>query len=104
MVSEFIDVLPVEELAINAVKIVDAGGKRILLANDEGEIRAVSAYCTHDGGDLDGEEVDDHEVICHRHGARFDLETGEATRMPAVFGLATFETKVENGRIMVSVG
>ncbi|GBE31038.1 naphthalene 1,2-dioxygenase/salicylate 5-hydroxylase systems, ferredoxin component [bacterium BMS3Bbin04] len=103
MATEFIDVLPVDELNVNAVKIVDAGGKRILLANDEGDIRAVSAYCTHDGGDLDGEELDDHEVCCHRHGARFDLRSGEATRMPAVFGLVTFETKVEDGRIFVAV-
>lgn len=103
MAVNFVEAMTVDELAVNAIKIVDVNGKRILLANDDGEIRAVSAFCTHDGGDLDGEEVDDHEVVCHRHGARFDLRTGEATRMPAVFGLATFETKVEDGTIFVAV-
>ncbi len=103
MAAEFVDVMAVDDLPENKTMIVEAGSKRVLLANDEGEIRAVSPYCTHDGGDLDGEEVDDHEIICHRHGARFDLRDGSVTRMPAVFGLSTFETKVENGRIFVAV-
>ena len=102
--KQFVDVMAVEDLPMNRTMIADAGGKRVLLANDNGEIHAVSPYCTHDGGDLDGEEVEEHEVACHRHGARFDVRTGEATRMPAIFGLTAFKTKVEDGRIFVEIG
>lgn len=101
--NTFVDVMAVDELPLNRTKIVDANGKRLMLANDNGEIHAFSPYCTHDGGDLDGKTVEDHEVTCHRHGAKFDVRTGEATKMPAVFGLTSYETKVEDGRICVAV-
>lgn len=101
--AKFVDALPLEQLPVNTTKIIQAGKKRVLLANDEGEIHAMSPYCTHDGGDMDGEEVDDHEIICHRHGARFDVRTGEATRMPAMFGLAPYDVKVEDGMIKVAI-
>lgn len=101
--TTFVDALPLEQLPTNTTKIVEAGGKKVLLANDDGDVHALSPYCTHDGGDMDGEEVEDHEITCHRHGARFDVRTGEAVRMPAVFGLTPYDVKVEDGMIQVAI-
>ena len=39
------------------------------------------------------------EVECPRHGARFDVRTGHATRMPAVGALTTYPVSIENGQV-----
>jgi len=100
---EFVRVLDKDELPEGSAKTVEIAGKKILLVNDEGEIYALSAHCTHDGEELNAAEVHDHEVECPRHGARFSVETGDVTRMPAVYGLATYDVRVENGQIHVEV-
>ncbi len=40
---------------------------------------------------------------CPRHGARFDLATGRATRMPAVTAIRAYAAKVEDGSVWVDV-
>jgi 3-phenylpropionate/trans-cinnamate dioxygenase ferredoxin subunit len=56
----------------------------ILCRTSEGELFAFLDSCTHDGGRLGNAEVVDNQVACPRHGARFDITTGQAVRMPAV--------------------
>lgn len=91
------------DVKLNRTHEVEVNGEDILLVNDEGDIHALSAYCTHDGENLDAEEVHDHQIECPRHGARFDVRTGEVTRMPAVFGIAAYPIKIENGKVFVEV-
>ncbi|HHQ42086.1 MAG TPA: non-heme iron oxygenase ferredoxin subunit, partial [Chromatiales bacterium] len=57
--------------------------------------------CTHDGGCLAGGDIEGREVVCPRHGARFDLLTGEATAPPAYEPVHVFPVKVEGGRVYV---
>jgi nitrite reductase/ring-hydroxylating ferredoxin subunit len=56
-----------------------------------------------DDNPLDEGDVEDGQIICPRHGARFDLATGEARRMPAVAPVRTFPVKVEGGAVFVEV-
>ena len=58
--------------------------------------------CTHDGETLTGGDVEGNEVICPRHGARFDVTTGEALTAPAYEDLTTFEVRVDDGMVMVN--
>lgn len=62
---------------------------------------AVEDVCSHDGGELAGGDVDGCEVICPRHGARFDLRTGAALTAPAYEAIAIFETRVQDGTVQV---
>jgi len=62
---------------------------------------AVEDRCTHDGEPLDGGEIAACEIVCPRHGARFDLKTGEALTPPAYEPLRTFPVRVEAGRVLV---
>ena len=64
---------------------------------------AVEDRCTHDGEPLAGAEVEDCEIICPRHFARFSLKTGEALTPPAYEPVRTFNVRAENGRILVLV-
>ena len=41
---------------------------------------------------------------CPRHGARFDLLTGEVKALPAVFPVNAYPVRVVNGEVQVDVG
>jgi len=79
-------------------------GERFAVFRDEGELYAVSDVCTHAGASLSEGGVRDATVRCPRHGAPFDLRTGEALGYPASEDLRTYETKVEDGAVYVNVG
>jgi 3-phenylpropionate/trans-cinnamate dioxygenase ferredoxin subunit len=75
---------------------------RIAVCNVDGRFYAIEDVCTHDGGSLDQGFLEGEEIECPRHGARFDVITGEATLMPAVMPVQTFPVRVEGGEIFVS--
>ncbi len=84
-------------------KVFSAGKKKILVARWEGQVYAIDDLCTHDGGPLGEGEVDDCQVECPRHGARFDLKTGKATCLPAVGGVSVYSVEVRDGDIYVGL-
>jgi 3-phenylpropionate/trans-cinnamate dioxygenase ferredoxin subunit len=96
-------VAKVDEVPEGTIKVVEAGGRRIALCNYQGTIYAIDDVCTHDGGALDQGELFDYEVECPRHGARFDVRTGEVTCLPAVEAVKTYSVRTENGEIAVEV-
>jgi 3-phenylpropionate/trans-cinnamate dioxygenase ferredoxin component len=78
-------------------------GVPVLLCNCDGEIYAVEDVCTHDGGALDGGELDGCRVMCPRHGAFFDVKTGKALTLPAVSPLPVYPVTVDGDDIRVDV-
>jgi len=96
-------VAKIDEIPEGSVKVVEAAGKRIALCNYEGTIYAIDDVCTHDGGALDQGELFDYEIECPRHGARFDVRTGQVTCLPAVTPVSTYKVVVNGGDIAVEV-
>jgi len=82
---------------------VDVDGAEILLCNCEGNVYAIEDVCTHDGGALDQGELEGCRVICPRHGANFDVRTGEALTLPAVIPLPTYKVRIEGDDVFVEV-
>jgi 3-phenylpropionate/trans-cinnamate dioxygenase ferredoxin component len=85
------------------VRVFEAEGTGIAIARVNGKLFAIEDVCTHDDGPLGEGVLDGCEIECPRHGARFDIRTGAATRMPAAAPVAVFEVKVENGEIFVEL-
>jgi len=102
MTGNYVRICRLDELADGGIKKTVIDDKPIVVANYQGTIYAIDDICTHDGGDLGRGDIIDGQIQCPRHGARFDLKTGEATRMPAVIPVDTYEVKIENGEIYVS--
>jgi 3-phenylpropionate/trans-cinnamate dioxygenase ferredoxin subunit len=102
-VPELIEVARVEEIPVGAVKVVEAGGRQIALCNHEGTIYAIDDVCTHDGGSLDQGELIGSEIECPRHGARFDVMTGRATRLPAIRPVRSYKVEIRDGSVAVEV-
>ena len=102
-------VCPVEELPPGTMKLVPAGEISVGVYNVEGELYAIEDRCSHDDGPLvEGDwEPDDGlgrpVVVCPRHGARFDIRTGQPLTLPATEPVDTYPVRVEDGFVRVDV-
>jgi 3-phenylpropionate/trans-cinnamate dioxygenase ferredoxin component len=89
------------QLEEGKTKLFTVNNQPILLAKYNGEIFALDGVCTHDGGDLGDALLINGQLECPRHGARFDIKTGEATKMPAVVGVRRFEVHEQDSDIYI---
>jgi 3-phenylpropionate/trans-cinnamate dioxygenase ferredoxin subunit len=99
--SEWIDIGEATSVTEKRPLSVEVEGYPVVIVRCGAELHAVEDRCTHDGEALGGGEVEDCEIICPRHLARFDLRTGEALAPPAYEPLRTYRVKEENGRLLI---
>jgi 3-phenylpropionate/trans-cinnamate dioxygenase ferredoxin subunit len=100
---DWIRVAPVADIAPGDYASAEVDGVFVAVYNIAGEYFAIDDVCTHDGGGLAGGEVQDHQVICPRHGARFCLRTGKALSPPAYEPVRSHATRVVAGFVEVAV-
>ncbi len=99
--EETVKVAETAEVPPGKMKKVTVDGEEILIANVEGKYHAIGSKCTHRGGDLSKGVLSGKVVKCPRHGARFDVSTGEVMSGPAKNSEPTFELKVEGTSIFL---
>jgi 3-phenylpropionate/trans-cinnamate dioxygenase ferredoxin subunit len=99
--SDWITVARTGELAPGQYRCVDADGARVVVFNLDGEYHALEDACTHDGGQLTGGSIEDGQIVCPRHGARFCIRTGEALAPPAYEPVARLPVRVHEGEVQV---
>lgn len=99
----FVAVARMEEVAPGAVKVVEAGGCSILLCNTNDRIFAVENQCSHAEEPLECGRIRAGWIACPAHGARFDLETGEAINPPAETSIRTFAVRITGDAIEIAV-
>lgn len=99
----FTPVCSTEELPVGERLFLEVNDKSIVLINHEGEYYAIADLCTHDDGPLSDGEVEGYEIICPRHGARFDLRTGEVLSLPAIHDVPVYPTRVVDGMIEIGL-
>jgi 3-phenylpropionate/trans-cinnamate dioxygenase ferredoxin subunit len=95
--SRFVKAARADEIPLGQKKIVEVDGTLVVVVNLDGVLYAVEDVCTHDGGPLGEGKLDGCELICPRHGARFDVRTG----MPAIAPAPTYEVRVQDGDVLV---
>lgn len=103
MTTEYVKLCEESEIAEGQVKTFEVKDRPIAVARWQGSFYAFDNICTHDGGSLGDGDLVKGQIQCPRHGARFELKTGQVTRMPAVIGIETYETKVENGEVFAAI-
>ena len=99
--SDWVDVAAKDELPAGSSRVVEVDGAMVAVFNLNGEYYAVEDLCTHDEGELASGEIEGEEIICPRHGARFNIKTGKVTAPPAYEDIATFPVREDEGRIQV---
>ena len=65
------------------------------------EILAIEDRCSHDDNPLGDGVLDGCQIVCPRHGARFDIRTGKALTMPAVEDVSAYQVKIEDGDVFI---
>ena len=100
---EYFQVAGVDDLENGERLYVEIGELELVIFNIAGEIFAIGDVCSHDGAPLGEGELEDHDVICPRHGARFDIRSGKATGLPAVVDIPAYPVRIRDGQIEVGI-
>ncbi|MFC2064832.1 Rieske (2Fe-2S) protein [Chloroflexota bacterium] len=100
---EFIQIAPIDDLPSGERLFVEVDEKQMVLINLAGNIYALGDVCSHDDGPIGEGEIDGHEIICPRHGARFDIFSGKAMQLPAAVDIPAYPVRVVNGMIEVGI-
>jgi 3-phenylpropionate/trans-cinnamate dioxygenase ferredoxin component len=87
------------ELLPGEHRVVEVDSVMVAVYNVDGELYAIEDVCSHDGGELASGSRDGLVLTCPRHGAQFDLRTGEALCAPAYSPATVFPVKRELGAV-----
>lgn len=101
--SKFIGVARKDEVPPGTAKVVEVGGRSILLCNADDRIFAVENLCSHAEQPLACGRIKYGWIACPVHGARFDLETGEPLNPPATKPISTFAVRINGETVEVAV-
>ncbi len=94
-------VASIDELPPNSAIIKAFAGDRVFILNFNGELKAMSAVCTHLGC-LVQWKADESVVFCACHGARYTT-TGEIISGPQPTPLKKYGVRVEDEQIVLSI-
>ena len=100
---EYLEIIPLDQLPDGERIFLEVAGKSIVIFNLAGKLFAIGDVCTHDNGPVGDGEIEDNEIICPRHGGRFDIRTGKVTSLPPVKDIPSYPLRVVNGMIEIGM-
>ena len=100
---EYIEIAPVSELPDGERLFVEIADRPIVIFNIADQFFAIGDVCTHDNGPLGDGDLEGHDIVCPRHGAQFDVRTGQAVQMPAVVDIPAYPVQVRDGNIFIGM-
>lgn len=100
---EYYEIASLEDLPNGERLFVEIGDRPIVVFNIAGKLFAIGDVCTHDNGPLGDGDLESYEIVCPRHGAKFDIRTGQVTRMPAGTDIPAYPVRVVSGKIEIGV-
>jgi nitrite reductase/ring-hydroxylating ferredoxin subunit len=77
------------------------GDDPIALHRLDGVVFAIGDVCTHEFALLSGGFVEDGEIECPLHQARFDIRTGRCLSPPATMDLPTYDVRIDGDNVYV---
>ena len=107
--AEWVTLCASDEIPAGQREVFGVNNRWIAVFHVSDKYYAIEDLCTHDGNVLAFDNQDkpskliDYEIECPRHGGRFDIRTGEATRSPADIDVPWYEVRVTDGQIEVLV-
>jgi nitrite reductase/ring-hydroxylating ferredoxin subunit len=81
----------------------NVNGRELAFYLLDGRPYCTDDLCTHEDNLLSEGYVDGDEVECAYHGARFDIRTGAATRLPAPSSIRSYPVEVRDGQVYVAL-
>ncbi len=99
--GNFVRVAAVDDIPEGAIRAFEIQHYRFVIAHAADGFYATADECTHDGAPIADGWIKGHEIVCARHGARFDLRNGAVMAPPAIVPIDTYELKIEDNEILV---
>ena len=96
---EFVEIAPSDQLPAGERIFIELEGKSIVIFNIAGKLFAIGDVCSHDNGPVGDGEIEENEIVCPRHGGRFDIRTGKATSLPPVVDIPSYPVRIVEGMI-----
>ena len=82
---------------------VQIDDRELVVFKIAGDYFAIGDVCSHDDGPLGEGDLEDYDVICPRHGARFDIRSGKVNSLPAVVDIPAYPVRVVGDQIEVGI-
>ena len=86
------------DLEIDQITLVQAGGRRVIVARTEKGLVAFDDRCTHKGGPLSDGVMICGVVQCPWHGSQFDVHDGSVKCGPATESIQTYAISTSDAR------
>lgn len=100
--DQYIPLIAEGEISAGERVYFEIGEKQVMLLRVGDSYYAIGDVCTHDEGALGDSDLEGHEIVCPRHGARFDIRDGKALCLPAVRPIPSYPVRIKDG--MVEIG
>ena len=100
---EFIPVGSVEEMKEGGRLFIEIDEKSIVILNIAGNYYGIADVCSHDDGPVGEGNLEGFEIICPRHGARFDVRTGKVLALPAFVDIPAYPIRVVGDQIEIGI-
>ena len=99
--SEWINVFNETALMNGENSVIDVDGTDVAIFKIEDNFFAIEDVCSHDGTEIASGELDGHEIICPRHGARFCVKTGAVKSAPAYEDIHSYPVRIVEGMVQI---
>lgn len=103
MAKKYVAAATKGDVAPGEVFVADVDGEQIAICNVDGSFYAIEDVCTHDGSSFDMAFIEGQQITCPRHGAVFDVTTGDVLEAPAFAPVQTFPVRVNGDTIEVEI-
>jgi 3-phenylpropionate/trans-cinnamate dioxygenase ferredoxin subunit len=100
---EYIPVASIDELKEGERLFIEIDEKPIVILNLTGQYYAIADVCSHDDGPVGEGTLEGFEIICPRHGARFDVRTGKVIALPAFIDIPAYPVRLVGDQIEIGI-
>lgn len=96
-------IAPVEEIPPGERLLFEIDSQPFVLFNIADHYYCIADLCSHDNGPLGEGDLENFEIVCPRHGARFDVRTGRVLSLPAIQDIPAYPVRLIDGMIEVGL-
>jgi 3-phenylpropionate/trans-cinnamate dioxygenase ferredoxin subunit len=99
----FQPVLALTEVGRGRMRSCRIGERELVVCHTRDGVFAVDNVCTHAFARMSEGYLKGTRLTCPLHGASFDVRTGAVLGGPATIPLATYQTRIVDGRVEVAL-
>jgi len=103
LTADYVAVATRAELPNGARKLLEVDGRALAVFNIAGSYYCIADVCSHDDGPVAEGDLVGFEIECPRHGAHFDVRTGQVLSFPAIVDIPAYPVKVDGDDILIGL-